>query len=65
MHFGSSAPDLADGLNQECEGRKGAKDNAKLSKVGRVALPFAHLVKSRGAANGNWVQEIRVLSWTY
>lgn len=49
--------DLADGLNKECEGERGAKDNVKvygLSKEEWGVLPFAPLVKTRGAANRKW-----------
>lgn len=31
----------------------------------RVVLPFALLVKTKGAANGYWGWETRVLSWAY
>lgn len=60
--------DLADGLNKECEGQRGAKDNAKvlgLSMLERVVQLFASLAKMQGSENGYWGQKTRVFSWAY
>lgn len=53
-------PDLADGLNKEREGKRGARDDVKLNKGKKTPL-----VKTREQEMENWAQEIRVLLWTY
>lgn len=45
--------DLADGLNKEHEGKRGAKDSTKFTNGERAVLPFAPLVKTRGGISGN------------
>lgn len=49
--------DFVDGLNKECEGERGVKDNVKVygfSKEEWGVLLFVFLVKIRGVVNRKW-----------